>query len=163
MTAWDGIKNAAKAPVKFVVETVVNKALIGNFNKVAKKLGTSTLPVCVVAVWVCSWWCSVRAMSSMRDGDDQLVPMRRGEGVLVSEGLRTARDRAAFLAANAAGRRGVGFASLMQGGFAGGGILGVRRAQGWSRALKRLQARRRILLVMLSIRCSMVSILLQRH
>ena len=59
-----------------------------------------------------------------RSGDDQLVPMRRGEGVLVSEGLRTREDRQAFLAANAAGRRGIGFASLMQGGFAGGGILG---------------------------------------
>src|SRR5699024_8710734 len=34
----------------------------------------------------------------------------------------TSADRAAFLAANAAGRRGIGFASLMQGGFAGGGI-----------------------------------------
>ena len=63
-------------------------------------------------------------MSRMRDGDDQLVPMRRGEGVLVSEGLRTREDRAAFMAANAAGRRGVGFASLFGGGFAGGGILG---------------------------------------
>src|SRR5699024_12694660 len=61
-------------------------------------------------------------MSRMRDGDDQLVPMRRGEGVLVSAGLRTTADRAAFLAANAAGRRGNGFASLLQGGFAGRGI-----------------------------------------
>src|SRR5690606_10990712 len=50
------------------------------------------------------------------------VPLRRGEGILVSEGLRTREDKAAFLAANAAGRRGVGFASLMREGFAGGGI-----------------------------------------
>lgn len=122
-TAWEAVKTAAKAPIKFVVQTVVNDALIGNFNKVAKKLGTSELP----SVRLPSGFARggvLPGKSRMRDGDDQLVPMRRGEGVLVSEGLRTREDRQAFLAANAAGRRGVGFASLMQGGFAGGGILG---------------------------------------
>lgn len=119
--AWDGIKDAAKAPIRFVVDTVINDALIGNFNKLAEKLGTKKLP----GVSLPSGFARggvLPGMSRMSDGDDQLVPMRRGEGVLVSEGLRTARDRAAFLAANAAGRRGIGFASLMQGGFAGGGI-----------------------------------------
>src|SRR5690606_35378534 len=108
---------------KFVVETVVNKALIGNFNKVAKKLGTSELPSVSLPAGFARGGV-LPGMSRMRDGDDQLVPMRRGEGVLVSEGLRTREDRQAFLAANAAGRRGIGFASLMQGGFAGGGLLG---------------------------------------
>src|SRR5699024_9221935 len=119
--AWDGIRDKAKEPIRFVVDTVINSALIGNFNKVAKKLGVSTLP----SVSLPSGFARggiLPGMSRMRDGDDQLVPMRRGEGVLVSEGLRTSADRAAFLAANAAGRRGIGFASLMQGGFAGGGI-----------------------------------------
>ena len=119
--AWDGIRDKAKEPIRFVVDTVINSALIGNFNKVAKKLGVSTLP----SVSLPSGFARggiLPGMSRMRDGDDQLVPMRRGEGVLVSEGLRTRADRAAFLAANAAGRRGIGFASLMQGGFAGGGI-----------------------------------------
>ena len=122
-TAWEAVKTAAKAPIKFVVETVVNKALIGNFNKVAKKLGTSELPSVSLPRGFARGGV-LPGMSRMRDGDDQLVPMRRGEGVLVSEGLRTREDRQAFLAANAAGRRGIGFASLMQGGFAGGGILG---------------------------------------
>src|SRR5699024_2435449 len=108
-------------PIKFVVETVLNNALIGNFNKLAKKLGTSELPEVKLPSGFARGGI-LPGMSRMRDGDDQLVPMRRGEGVLVSEGLRTARDRAAFMAANAAGRRGIGFASLMQGGFAGGGI-----------------------------------------
>lgn len=120
--AWDGIKDAAKAPIRFVVDTVINDALIGNFNKLAEKLGTKKLP----GVSLPSGFARggvLPGMSRMSDGDDQMVPMRRGEGVLVSEGLRTAKDRAAFLAANAAGRRGIGFASLMGGGFAGGGIL----------------------------------------
>ena len=121
--SWDAVKQLAKAPIKFVVETVLNNALIGNFNKLADKLGTSKLPTVQLPSGFARGGI-LPGMSRMRDGDDQLVPMRRGEGVLVSEGLRTARDRAAFMAANAAGRRGIGFASLMQGGFAKGGILG---------------------------------------
>lgn len=120
--AWEGIKDAAKSPVRFVVDTVINDALIGNFNKLAEKLGTTKLPQVSLPSGfarggVLPGW------SRMSDGDDQLVPMRRGEGVLVSEGLRTPQDKAMFLAANAAGRRGVGFSKFMQGGFAGGGIL----------------------------------------
>ncbi len=123
--AWDGVKSAAKAPVKFVVQTVVNDALVGNFNKLAGKLGVTELPTMSLPRGfarggVLPGW------SRMRDGDDQLVPMRRGEGVLVSEGLRRRKDRAAFLAVNAAARRGVGFSDMLTGatGFAGGGILG---------------------------------------
>ena len=119
--AWDGVKNAAKAPVKFVVQTVINDALIGKFNRLAKKLGTGRLPPVSLPSGFARGGV-LPGMSRMRDGDDQLVPMRRGEGVLVSEALRTARDRAAFLAVNAAGRRGVGFADHLGGGFAGGGI-----------------------------------------
>ena len=34
VTAWDKIKEAAKAPVKFVVNTVINDGLISTFNKI---------------------------------------------------------------------------------------------------------------------------------
>lgn len=119
--AWDGVKDAAKAPIRFVVETVVNDALIGNFNKVADKLGVKKLPS-VSLPYGFARGGVLPGWSRMRDGDDQLVPMRRGEGVLVSEGLRRAKDKAAFLAVNAAARRGIGFSDLMGGGFAGGGI-----------------------------------------
>lgn len=37
--AWDGIVNAVKKPVKFVVETVINNGIIGLFNKVAGFFG----------------------------------------------------------------------------------------------------------------------------
>lgn len=115
--AWNGIKDAAKKPVNFVIDTVYNKGIKGNFDKIAGTFGLKKLP---------SFAGFARGgilpgFSRMRDGDDQLVPMRRGEGVLVSEALRTARDKAAFLAVNAAGRRGQGFADTV--GFAGGGIL----------------------------------------
>ncbi|MCS6578260.1 phage tail tape measure protein [Curtobacterium poinsettiae] len=121
--AWEAVKTAAKAPIKFVVETVINKSLITPFNNVAqafgvkKKISTIDLPAGFAGGGI------IPGRSRMRNGDDHLRPMRQGEGVLVSEGLRTAADRSAFLAANAAGRRGVGFASLLQGGYAKGGVV----------------------------------------
>lgn len=35
---WEGIKEAAKAPVRFVVETVINRGIIDNFNRIAAKV-----------------------------------------------------------------------------------------------------------------------------
>jgi hypothetical protein len=43
---WEGLKNVAKAPINFVIGTVVNKGIIGTLNKIAgffgikKRLGT---------------------------------------------------------------------------------------------------------------------------
>lgn len=43
-THWDKIQAIAKAPVKFVVDTVINKGLIGGFNNIAGALGIDKLP-----------------------------------------------------------------------------------------------------------------------
>ncbi|KDS94214.1 hypothetical protein DHOM_02940 [Dermabacter hominis 1368] len=116
--AWQGIKNAAIEPVNFVINKVYNEGIYSNFENVRKHIpGLPKLP----EFHGFARGGILPGFSRMRDGDDQLVPMRRGEGVLVSEALRTARDKAAFLAVNAAGRRGQGFADTV--GFAGGGIL----------------------------------------
>lgn len=37
--AWDSVQDAAKAPVRFVVDTVINQGIIGTFNKVAGYFG----------------------------------------------------------------------------------------------------------------------------
>ncbi len=43
--AWDALKDKAKAPIRFVVETVINKGLIGAFNKIAGIIpGVNRLP-----------------------------------------------------------------------------------------------------------------------
>lgn len=116
--AWQGIKNAAIEPVNFVINKVYNEGIYSNFENVRKHIpGLPKLP----EFHGFARGGILPGFSRMRDGDDQLVPMRRGEGVLVSEALRTARDKAAFLAVNAAGRRGQGFADTV--GFAAGGIL----------------------------------------
>lgn len=117
--AWDGIKNAAIEPVNFVINKVYNKGIRDNFMSVADKLGLKDINLPKFQGFARGG--ILPGFSRMRDGDDQLVPMRRGEGVLVSEALRTARDKAAFLAVNNAGRRGQGFADTI--GFTGGGIL----------------------------------------
>ena len=43
-TVWDALEGVAKKPVKFVIETVLNNGLIGNFNKIADKIGIGKLP-----------------------------------------------------------------------------------------------------------------------
>lgn len=124
-TAWTAIQDAAKAPIKFVVETVVNDALIKNFNKVASKIGVDTLDEVSLPTGFARGGV-LPGMSSYRNGDDQLVPMRRGEGVIVSEALRDPASRSLIHGINrAALSGGSSLASLMGGeGFAGGGILG---------------------------------------
>lgn len=42
--AWDGLKEKAKAPVRFVVDTVLNNGLIAAFNKIAGVVGASGIP-----------------------------------------------------------------------------------------------------------------------
>lgn len=42
--AWDKVRDVAKKPVKFVIETIVNKGIIGGFNKIAGKFGVKEMP-----------------------------------------------------------------------------------------------------------------------
>ncbi|CAH0296588.1 Glycyl-glycine endopeptidase ALE-1 [Arthrobacter sp. Bi26] len=43
-TIWGGLQEIAKAPIRFVVNTVINDGLIGAFNTVAGFLGAAKLP-----------------------------------------------------------------------------------------------------------------------
>src|SRR5699024_9352604 len=42
--AWDKVKKIAKKPVEFVVNTVIQKGIIDNFNKIADKFGVKGMP-----------------------------------------------------------------------------------------------------------------------
>ena len=42
--AWEGIQEIAKAPVRFVINTVINDGLIKGFNDLARPLGVKELP-----------------------------------------------------------------------------------------------------------------------
>jgi tape measure domain-containing protein len=42
--AWDAVKEVVKAPIRFIVETVIRDGIIGNFNKLADVFHTDHLP-----------------------------------------------------------------------------------------------------------------------
>ena len=119
--AWNAIRDTAKKPVKFVVEKIINDAIIDNYNSVAKTFGLGTIdPVSLPSGWARGG--ILPGYTPMSAGDDRLTPMRSGEGVLVSEGLRDSASRQAFIGANEAAKRGKSFAEYVQ-GYAGGGIV----------------------------------------
>ncbi|MFF1382767.1 peptidoglycan DD-metalloendopeptidase family protein [Arthrobacter sp. NPDC058288] len=142
-TAWDKLQEIAKMPVRFVVDTVINDGLIGAFNTVAGILpGIDKLPRVALPDGFARGGI-LPGQSSWRNGDDQLVPMRRGEGVLVSEVMRDPYERARLYAMNKAavmGRKASEARALFGEGFAKGGIVNPLKqlieTQGYNRVHK---------------------------
>ncbi|WP_017619493.1 hypothetical protein [Nocardiopsis gilva] len=116
---WSKVQSAASSPVRFIVDTVYNSGIRAVWNAVAKKADLGTLPY----VDYSSYSAKTRGRgsgyrgglarggiiagtSAWQMGDDQLRPVRRGEGWAVSELMRDPFERARLLRLNSAAMRG---------------------------------------------------------
>ncbi|MFS8534359.1 MAG: phage tail tape measure protein [Limnochordales bacterium] len=148
---WDKLKDAAKTPVRFVIETVYNSGIVPLWNKIADKVpGISALKTMKLPKGFRRGGI-LPGHSSWRQGDSLLVPMRPGEGVYVAEAMRDPYERARLHAVNQAALRGQDLsrfrdvpvdpspANVARGqppydlpGYARGGIVGEWLSTAWS-------------------------------
>ncbi|PZG17807.1 hypothetical protein C1I95_14755 [Micromonospora craterilacus] len=127
--AWEKIKDVAKIPVRFVVNTIVNEAIIDNFNKLATVFGVSKvdrvkLPKGFARGGVLPGWSPGRDVHRFVSPTGGAIDLSGGEAIIRPEGTR-ALGRGWVDGINAAARAGGvgGVQRFLGGAYAGGGVI----------------------------------------
>jgi phage-related minor tail protein len=107
-TQWDKVRNLARKPIQFVVDTVYNKGIVGVWNKVAGAFGAPKLDTFKFATG--------GVLPGYTPGRDvHLAALSGGEAVMRPEWTRAV---------------GPGYVNSMNAAARGGGVRGVQRALG---------------------------------
>lgn len=128
--AWDGLKAAAKVPVKFVLETILNNGLLAGYNRIAKVFGVKPddvkipLPKGFADGGILPGYTPGRDVHRFVSPTGGVLDLSGGEPILRPEaGL--ALGRGWVNGVNSAARSGgVSGVNRFLGGYADGGILG---------------------------------------
>ena len=128
-SAWDAIRDNAKAPIRFVVDTIINKAIIGNFNKIAKVFGSKeidpvSLPDGFATGGILPGYTPGRDVHRFISRTGGMLDLSGGEAIMRPEFTAAVGPEWVNRANRAARQGGVAGARRFLGGYADGGILG---------------------------------------
>ncbi|MFW0120279.1 peptidoglycan DD-metalloendopeptidase family protein [Rothia sp. P5764] len=142
--AWSALKDLVREPVRFVIDTVINGGVIKNYNNLAKLWGGDPLDEMKFPEGFARGGVLPGYQSAKKD--ELLVPMRKGEGVIVPEATRALGHSFIYGINAAANNGGISGASswLSQnfgGGYATGGVISPLKqryplSQGYNRVHK---------------------------
>lgn len=127
---WEGLRDIAKAPVRFVVETVINRGIIENFNKLVdvfpgmKKVDPISLPPGFATGGILPGYTPGRDVHRFISRTGGMLDLSGGEAIMRPEFTAAAGPDWINQANRAARQGGVGGVRKFLGGYADGGILG---------------------------------------
>jgi hypothetical protein len=120
--AWDGLRNAAKVPVKFLVETILNKGLLAGYNYIAKMFNVKPDNV---QIKLPKGFAGGGVYPGYTPGRDVgMIGVSGGEAIMRPEWTRAVGPGYVDEANKVARSGGVGGVQRWLGGYADGGLIG---------------------------------------